>query len=401
MVISTEIAIIGVKDMPNKILILTGHYGEGHKQAALAIKKAIDHKRTNAQVTIIDPAKETHPFLDSVSRRFFINGVKIFPSLYHYFYEKTRYLNYAGMMLKGLNRIGVNRVFGLVSHIDPDVIVSTCPIAAGIMSTLKEYGLIDVPTVTVITDHTVHSYWVYQNTDIYIAGSEGVRQGLKKLGINGENIKVTGIPINPKFSDHFNRRSLKEKYGLKDALPTILISGGGCGILKGILSTLKVLEKIPFKIQMIITCGHNRRLYHRIKQQMEHSKHDIFVTGFVDYMEELMAVSDIMITKAGGLTVSEAVMMALPMLLYKPIGGQEKDNTKFLVNRKAALLANDDKDLYIKIIEMLTNPDLISTIQNNVQAIQTRKDPASLAAQVILNALPKPSKILYSEEYLL
>ncbi|MFC7392042.1 MGDG synthase family glycosyltransferase [Scopulibacillus cellulosilyticus] len=387
--------------MSHNILIFTGHYGEGHKQAALAIKDAIYHKYTDAYVTVIDPAKETHPFLDSVSRRFFINSMKIFPSIYNYFYEKTRYLNYSGMMLKGLNRIGINRVFDLVSHMEPDVIVCTCPVAAGIISTLKEYGLIDIPTVTVITDHTVHSYWVYQNTDIYIVGSESVRQGLKQFGIKDKCIKVTGIPINPKFLDHFNQQALKKKYKLAEDLPTVLISGGGYGIIKGILSTLKVLEKIPFKIQLIITCGHNQRLYQRIKQHIGYSKHDIFLTGFVDYMEELMAVSDIMITKAGGLTVTEAVTMELPMLLYKPIGGQEQDNTKFLINRKAALLAEDDKDLYVKIIEMLTNPELITSIQNNVQMIQHQKNAASHAAHVILNILSKQPKIFLSEEYLL
>ncbi|MFD1458551.1 MGDG synthase family glycosyltransferase [Scopulibacillus daqui] len=377
----------------SEILILAGHYGEGHKQAALAIKEAFNHKYTDIHVTIIDPAKEVHPILESISRNLFLRGVKVFPSIYNYIYEKTRYPNDSRTLLKGINRLGIDHVFEIISDIQPEIIVCTCPIAAGMIATLKEYGLIDIPTVTVITDHTVHSYWIYKTTDIYLVGSAVVSQGLQKLGIDKERIKVTGIPINPKFSNHFNQQALKKKHQLDENLPTVLISGGGYGIIKDIIPALKLMERMPFKIQFIITCGHNHRLYQRMKQQLESSKHHLVITGYVDYIEELMAVSDFMVSKAGGLTVSEAIAMNLPLLLYKSIGGQEQDNTNFLIDRKAALLAKDEHDLYAKMIQLLTHPELISMIQRNIQDLKQQRNAASLAVQVILKAMSHKSAL--------
>ncbi|HEX6922277.1 MAG TPA: glycosyltransferase [Bacillales bacterium] len=373
----------------DKILILTGHYGDGHKQAAHAIQAAIGLSSFQMETVLIDPASLVHPTFELISRNVFIAGVKRVPSAYHYFYQKTRGDNFASTILKGFNRFGTGRVLKMLNTIRPSVVVSTCPISAGMVSALKEYGLIDVLTITVITDYSTHSYWIYPGTDRYLVGSEEVEHGLRQQGVDGERITVTGIPVDPKFSWKLNCKDLEQKYGMGRGRPTVLITGGGYGMIRKGHSILQTLEAVPFDLQLIVVCGHNRRLFHQLEQEAVLSRHHVHLTGYVDYIEELMAISDLMITKAGGLTVSEAIAMNLPMLLYPSIGGQEYDNTQFLLGAKTAWLAHDSTDLMRKASQMLTDRNVLSDLQNHAKQLQC-KHAAFKVAQIITDTLPKP-----------
>lgn len=151
-------------------------------------------------------------------------------------------------------------------------------------------------------------------------------------------------------------------------------------------TVFQAFEKIPFDMQIIVVCGHNERLYHQLEQKMPSLKHKILLMGYVDHIEELMAVSDLMVTKPGGLTVSEAIAMSLPMLLYPSIGGQEHDNTQFLLETKTALLASDTEDLTRKVFRMLTDRNVLLTLRNHAKQLQ-RKHTAFDAVEVILDML--------------
>ncbi|MFC6604556.1 hypothetical protein ACFQDF_28270 [Ectobacillus funiculus] len=145
----------------------------------------------------------------------------------------------------------------LIEEIQPTVVVSTFPLAAAVMSKLKSYGLTDIPTVTTITDHTDHSCWIYPFTDQYIVGSGVVRDSLKSLGVEESRIAVTGIPIRQQFSQTFQREEILKKYGLDPHLPTLLMMGGGCGMIGDGNSTIQEIDALPEPIQLIIVCGHN------------------------------------------------------------------------------------------------------------------------------------------------
>ncbi|HET7577989.1 MAG TPA: glycosyltransferase [Bacillales bacterium] len=369
-----------------KVLILTGQYGEGHKQAASAIQAEMERQNIHVESMVLDPASLVHPTLDLISRNVFIEGVKKFPSVYNFCYEKTRRDNFASTVLKGMNRLGIWRLLKLLNEMHPSVIVSTCPIASGMISNLKEQGFINIPLITVITDYSAHSYWVYPYTDAYFAGSDSVREGLEQLGVDGAKIAVTGIPVDPKFGGDYNREVLRLKYGLERNMPTVLITGGGYGMIGKGNTVFQAFEKIPFDMQIIVVCGHNERLYHQLEQKMPSLKHKILLMGYVDHIEELMAVSDLMVTKPGGLTVSEAIAMSLPMLLYPSIGGQEHDNTQFLLKTKTALLASDTEDLTRKVFRMLTDRNVLLTLRNHAKQLQ-RKHTAFDAVEVILDML--------------
>lgn len=348
----------------HRILILTGHYGDGHKQAAAAIAQALYEKHPDAHVIILDPSANSNKLLDSVSRQLYIKGVQKFPVAYHYIYEKTRRPNHASALLKKFNQIGARSLLKIIRTIKPTMIISTCPIASGMIAILKKNSGLCVPSGTVITDYSAHSTWVYPYTDVYFVGSEKVRRGLQELGVADNKIVVSGIPTSPRFSKNFDRAALKRKHSISEQIPVVLMTGGGYGLFSGEASIFQSLEKLPFTIQLVIVCGRNRRLYQRLNTELKASKHKVLLTGFIDHIEELMAVADLLITKAGGMTVSEALAMKLPMLLYPTISGQEYDNTQFLVETRAALLANNVQDLQMKVMQMLKDPHLLERMRH-------------------------------------
>jgi processive 1,2-diacylglycerol beta-glucosyltransferase len=356
----------------DKILILFGNYGDGHRQAAYAIRKAMRMHLPHVESVVLDFMKWTHPYLHSIAHYVFMQGVKKFPYVYGYFYEKTREGNPYPRVLKTFNIFGLNRIVKLIHKVQPTIVISTFPLAAAAMSQLKSLGLTECKTVTVITDHTDHRSWIHSNTDQYIVGSNPVRMALRELGIADTQIAVTGIPVRPEFTKSYKREHLLAKHGLQDNVPTVLLMGGGAGIIGEGKATFKALEALPEPVQFIIVCGHNQKLKQRLEEKFKNSKHHVILTGYVTHIHEFMAIADIMITKSGGVTTSEAIAMELPMLLYKSLPGQEEENAKFLVEAGVAMQAENPLDLVRKLEFLLQNPNWLSCMKDRSRQFHTK-----------------------------
>lgn len=356
----------------SKILILSGNLGDGHKQAAKALLEASAIYAHEAEVQVLDFMELVSPRLHLVSKYIYLKGVDTFPRLYGYLYDKTREQNMMSQLLKKIAVFGISHLLDRIHHFQPTIVVSTFPAAAAAMSILKQNGMVKLPSVTVITDHTDHSYWIHSNTDLYIVGSDPVRRALLRQHISDFQITVTGIPVRSSFCQSYNPVSLREKFGLSLTQPTILIMGGGCGMMgDGVLDLLRS-DSLQTPMQFIIVCGRNEKLRAHLKVILKDSKHRILLTGFVDNIHEWMALSDLIITKPGGLTTSEAIASELPMLLYRPLPGQEKDNAEVLVQAGVALYAKEDYDLLILLKKCFEHPQLLMSMRAQAKQICMR-----------------------------
>jgi len=372
--------------MNEKILILTGNFGDGHLQAAKAVSKFLTNRNPNAEVLIIDFMELAHPLIHSISRYFFIQSLKRFPSIYGFIYNKTRESNNLSLMLKKTNKLGMGRLFKLLQDEQPTAVVSTFPLASGAMSAIKSVGLTNVPTMTVITDHTDHSYWLYPYTDKYFVGSEVVKEGLVRSGISPYRIEVTGIPVRQEFNQTYDRSALIRKHGLDPNKPVVLIMGGGCGMFGGeLLKKLDELEYMTQSVQLLIVCGSNEKMRQQLLEATRLSKHDYHIMGYIDYVHELMAVSDLMITKPGGLTISEAMAMQLPMLLYKPLPGQEEDNARFLLDSGVAYKVDSVEELVFTLNYTLGNQLRLSMMRAKLAELHELTINADVA-DLVFNA---------------
>lgn len=375
-----------------KVLILTGNYGDGHIQVAQALHDAINIRFPNLEPVICDLMEFVHPRFNNMSRFLFLQGVKKFPMVYGYLFQKTRRMNTLSKIMKTMFSSGIGRTLKLIEEIQPTVVVSTFPLAAAVMSKLKSYGLTNIPTVTIITDHTDHSCWIYPYTDQYIVGSNVVRNSLIELGVEDDRIADTGIPIRPQFSQVFKREEICRKYGLDSNMPTVLVMGGGCGLIGNGSATIKKLEAIPQPVQFVIVCGHNKKLRMQLNESLKGSKHHFHLTGYINYVHELMAISDLMITKPGGVTTFEAIAMELPMLLYKPIPGQEEDNAKFLVRSGVAINAESYQDLTEALSSLLNNTELLKQLRENSKQIHP-KESTFASLEVIIETKSKDNRL--------
>ena len=370
----------------DKILILSATFGDGHKQVAKAISEAVEYTLPNASPIILDIMEWIHPYLYPVSLFVYKRGIKRFPQVYSYFYKKTRVKNSFSTKLNSLFTFGLQTMLEVIQRIKPRVVVSTYPFAAGIISKLKEQGLINIPAVTIITDYTDHSYWIHPYTDLYIVGSNQVRDRLISLGIEDDKIKNTGIPVRQKFIESQPRELLLEKYGMSSNKFTVLIMGGGDGFIGKGRSTFRALESVSQTLQLIIVCGRNKKLKKQLELELKDYKHDVLLLGFCENIQELMAISDLMITKPGGVTTSEALAMGLPLLIYHPLPGQEEDNAEFLWKSGLAFLAKTENDLILKIESILNDSRDLKSMQQLTEPYQTRTSSFD-ALNVIVQAL--------------
>lgn len=336
-----------------RVLILSASYGEGHQQAALAVRDALIELQPGVDVRIVDYLEMVHPMLNSFARYAYLKSVRFAPALYGLFYNGTSRIAPSSLLQRRLNHLGLDDLEAYLREYSPDAVLSTFPTPAGVMSLLKERGLTSIPNATVITDHAIHNQWIHKCTDHYFVGSELVKKGLVQRGVPPERITTTGIPIRPAFLAPSNQAAIRAKLGLDERRPTVLIMGGAYGVLGDIVQICEELFQSENLGQMIVVCGRNEKLRVQIDLLAREARNPVWVFGFTREVHELMAVSNLIVTKAGGLTISEALAMELPMLLYRPIPGQETQNAAFLVKSRVAVLARTRKEVVTHVHRLL------------------------------------------------
>ena len=359
--------------------ILFANYGHGHRRVGEAIAAEwVEH--TGGQVEIVDYfARFTNPVSDAVTRFWYYQVVRFAPKIQGRFYRLMGEIRPDSRFRRAVNRQGMERLDRYLAGARPDVVCCVHWTFAGTMSDLKIAGRTTVPCLTVITDYVSHGEWLHPAVDRYCVPHDLMRDGLLARGIPAERIVVSGLPIERKFQRPLDRDVLMDRLGLTPGVPVILVMAGAYAMLGGVHDVARVLARFPRPIQAVVVCSNAPRLADRIRALGERSPHRFRVFGYVDNVEELMAVSDLLITKAGGVTVSEALAKRLPMLLYRSIPGQEESNAEFLVERGAALAAKTPAEVRVALKELLAHPERLAAMRQ-VAAGLSRPDAAGVVA---------------------
>ncbi|CAM3938348.1 MGDG synthase family glycosyltransferase [Alicyclobacillus pomorum] len=321
-----------------RVLLFTASFGSGHNQACHAVKEMLEER--GAVVKVVDLVKLLHPSVRPIVTRVFLQVLKKAPWLYGVMYDALSTNRSKSFVERQLFRLGRRKISSILQSFQPDVVCSTHPTSVGIVSELRARGMTSVPNVEVITDYTVHGHWVHPNVDLYCVACEEVGRELQRMGVPARKIHVTGLPIRKVFNemqevrdDPSRRLQLRLKNGIDGNKPLFLVMGGG----EGIIGTASMWERITKRVdaQFVIVCGKNQRLYHQLRDL---ESNNVRVFGYVPNIEQWMAMADMLVTKAGGLTMTEAFSLGLPMLLFRPIPGQEYANACYAVKRGAAQL---------------------------------------------------------------
>lgn len=355
-----------------RILILTVTAGYGHHATAKALADLFAQK--GAETEIVDIYEYISKKIQKALSQGYLLSSKYTPELYRLFYDKTtknREKLDKMNIVKIVNTLGAFKFERLVDHVNPDAIVCTHVLAAHLVSKMKQRGMVSAPSIGIVTDYCIHPYWedvLYM--DGLVTASELITHTAIKRGIPEERILPFGIPIHPKFNKYISREDACAQLGLDPKRNTVLVMGGSMGYGNS-QKIVKQVTEIGMDFQILAVCGNNKRAYHRLcgfKDGYEGNCR-IDVMGFVDNVEVLMSAADCIITKPGGLTVSESIAKGLPMILVNPIPGQEERNVEFLLNNGMALLVTKTFPLDDALYHLFHNPVRLQTVHETIRAI--------------------------------
>lgn len=346
-----------------RILIFSTAYGAGHVRASEAIIKAIRKNAPYSEVIHLDYGECLNKTLNSIIKNTYLTMIKHSPQIYGKLYYSTASVAPDSIIQRSLNSFGMAKLKKLIQSLQPDLIICTFPTVAGVLSQLREKGILSVPLVTVVTDYVAHSQWIHSGVDMYIVGCGEVYEELVSRGIMPERIHVTGIPVNPRFESHIDGSETISRLGLLSNRKTILLMGGAYGVLSRIKEVFVSLAEMESPVQLIVVCGHDKKLYKEFANMAEKTRNPVVILGFVDNVEELMAAADIIITKAGGLIISEALTQRLPSVIFMPIPGQEGENAAFLSRMGAGRVVYSTEELKNVIHTLLEKPEELEAMK--------------------------------------
>jgi len=364
--------------MSRRILLMYISDVSGHKQATLAVEEGIRSIDHGAEILNINAFNYTNPISEKIINKLYIGVIKRTPKIWEYLYDNPSVVKNTNVLKQMIHRFNAPKLKSLFDRFQPDAIACSQAFPCGMAAYFKECYGIDIPLVGILTDYTSHSYWIYDNVNYYVVPSESVKEQLIRRGVGQEKIKVLGIPIEPKFAQAQDREQIRNKLGLEAHIPVVLIMGGGQGLgpMKKIVS---MLNKLKTPLQMIVVCGTNKKLYTELNEKKDKIRKKIIIFPFVNNIEQLMESSDLIITKPGGITTAEALAKGLPMIIIKPIPGQEESNTQYLLERGVAIKVDEIKNLPKCILELLSDSARLNEMSQKARSISRPNSSRDIA----------------------
>ena len=342
-----------------RILIATVTAGGGHLAAAAALDEAWRAARSHDVVERVDLVKFFSPLHRKIHAEGYVKLVERAPELWGMIFTKTdspkvaRRLNKIQNLFPSRSR---QRFAQFVKQFKPDAVLCTHYAPVELLGEMKKKSAAASPFVaSVVTDFEAHALWMGAGVDLYCVAAEETKARLVARGAVAEDVVPTGIPIAAKFSAKVDVLAVRKSLGLRDDLPVLLVLSGGFG-MGPVGKILGQLDKVAAEFQTMVVCGRNEELRRELAAQDR--KHPTRVLGFASNMHELMAVANLIITKPGGLTSSEALAVGKPLLILDPIPGQEAANSDFLLERGAAAKVNRVEDVPFKVAQLLSSKKL-------------------------------------------
>jgi processive 1,2-diacylglycerol beta-glucosyltransferase len=311
-----------------RVLLLSEGFGTGHTQAAYALAVGLRQLSPRIQTRVIELGTFLNPVIGPMILSAYRKTVSKQPKLVGRMYRSGYHKSLNRMTQFALHRLFYNQVADVVRQLKPDSIVCTHPVPNAVVSRLKRLGL-DVPLYTLITDYDAHASWTNPEVNTYLVSTPAVRNKLISRGVPPTSIEVTGIPVHPNFWHPHNRADILSQFELKD-MPTVLIMGGGWGLLYG-EELVEYMTTFADRVQLILCMGNNEKAREKLLSNTRFQHPNVHIIGYTKEISKLMDVSDLLVTKPGGMTCTEGMSKGIPMLFYEPIPGQEEENAEYFV----------------------------------------------------------------------
>ncbi|OLB01869.1 MAG: hypothetical protein AUH09_00635 [Candidatus Rokubacteria bacterium 13_2_20CM_70_12] len=343
-----------------RVLLLTASYGSGHNAAARCLAQAFE--REGCAVTVVDHFRElVSPLFERASRALYHAILLRAPVLWGIGYALGDWMASDSPFALGVTRLGARRLAPLLDSLRPDAVVTVHATPATAMSALVAEGRRTPPHTSVVTDFVAHSQWIARHIDCYCVAADEVKHEFIARGIPAQRIVVTGMPVRAEFAEPVDPAAVRAALGL-DALERPL--------------------------QGLLVAGHDTGLKRKLERLTDGTR--VRALGFVDDVPRLMAAADLLVTKAGGLTLAEAMAAGLPVLAYGSLPGQEQRNEHFAARAGIALVARSYLELVHLLDRALDDPDLLERLRARIRRVR-RRDATQRIVSAVLEPLGQPA----------
>jgi processive 1,2-diacylglycerol beta-glucosyltransferase len=370
-----------------RVLLLSASSGAGHVRAAQALEKAFS-ARGDCTVEHIDALHHVSKIFQRLYDKTYISMVRRAPELMGVIYERTDRPWHHRRRRLALDRLNTAPMIRLLKRIQPDLCVCTHFLPAEIIAWLIAKRKLRARSAIVVTDYDVHAMWLTHTVDRYYLAIDEAAEYLARIGVPRENLKVTGIPIDPLFAAPMERSAARKRLGLDAEAMVILVAAGGYGIgpIEQLVRDLLALQR-PW--QIVAIAGKSEKIRKRLEEMAKDGgnlptrNRRLCPVGFTTEMDQYMAAADLMVGKAGGLTTSEALARALPMALVEPIPGQEERNADHILEAGAAIRCNNLPAAAWKIAGLLDDSARLARMKEAARGLGRPGAAAAIAEDAI------------------
>ncbi|MCQ4022207.1 MULTISPECIES: glycosyltransferase [unclassified Ruminococcus] len=352
-----------------RVLIFTASTGGGHKKASAALEGYLKSRDSEAVVKTVDALKAVSKAFDKLISGGYVFLAKHAPRVYGKMYRRSDKDTKLNSLVDNVTGSVSKKIFPIIDEFKPDAIVTTHPFAAEMVSAIKEKFKLTVPLISIVTDFAPHKTYIQPNVDFLVVSSDEMKYQLENLGVKGSKIRTLGIPVDPVFYIKQDKNALLNEMELEQDVPTILMMAGSFGV-SDVFDIYEGILNIPEKFQLIIITGNNKKLYAEFEQRLEkqgdggkRTRLHFFVNDVYRYMH----ASDLLITKPGGLTVTEALASCLPMAIFKAYPGQEADNEDYLIRNNMAIQLPKGKKCAPVIQRLITDSEKLDSMKHSCE----------------------------------
>ena len=373
------------------ILILSASTGGGHMRASKAIEGYMTQKNKDINVKIVDSLLYISPILNKTVTSGYVYLATKTPRLYGKLYDLTNKDHKLANFVTRLNNIFANKLLPLIDDFKPDVIITTHPFPTEMVSRLKSKREINIPLICIMTDYAPHKAWKNDKVDAYIVANDDMVAKMASEGVDARCIYPYGIPVDEVFFEEKEKQLVIEELGLNKNLPTILMMAGSFGV-SNVFEVYENIIDIDLDFQIILVTGRNQKLYKHFEEVIGNSPKKTKLIYFTDEINKFMQASDIIITKPGGLTVTEALACNIPMAVFDAIPGQEEENAEFLLKHNMAVRIKDGNSCREAIVELLKDGEKLEDMKEACKSFD--KNDSTKNIFLLINELIENNTII-------
>lgn len=353
-----------------KVLITYATYGSGHKTVANYICNYLE-KHSDYEIKIID-LMDYENIIGFLSKRAFENNFKLngghvlFTLFYEFFDNKATTLPYK-LIAKSVFKN--KKLKEDIVSFNPDLLISTHFFGNIMMGIFNKKGLTNTKIISIITDYKSHEMWLKdeRSIDALIVSNDIVKNELIEKGISKHKIYSYGIPILENFGLTENIDKIRKKYHVNNDKKTYLFFAGGSIGSSFSYNYLKKILEPRYDINIIFVCGKNEKLITKVENLVKTEDYkNVVVLGFSTEVYNLLAISDVVITKPGGISITECLEMKKPMILIPGNGGQEIYNAKFICKNGYGINCKTPDKLNKTIDRLIRRESIINNINKNL-----------------------------------